>query len=70
MKLTARELWLRQQREAKAALPAETKVHETKLPDETKLLSETKVRKIGRPRLGTEPMTSTERVRRYRARDR
>jgi hypothetical protein len=36
MKLTPREIQLRQMREAKFAAADETKVRETKLPDETK----------------------------------
>jgi hypothetical protein len=49
--------------------PYETKLlDETKLPNETKPPPETKVTKIGRPCLGNKPMSSTERVRKHRAR--
>lgn len=54
----------------KVPAPAATKRNEspaTKVGDATKLTDATKV-KMGRPLVGSKPMTSTERSRRYRER--
>jgi hypothetical protein len=83
MKFTAREIWLRQQREAKLKAAEEKTVTKTLAPvtkppatkppslDATKV-SATKLPatkgKIGRPLVHNKPMSNTERSRRYRKR--
>jgi hypothetical protein len=60
MKLTAREIWLRQQREAKLEKPVTKPFAPVTKPPEipvTKPISVTKP-KGGRPRIGNQPMTA------------